>query len=111
MADGQTGHGMRRMLHEPLLHFLLIGAVLFVGYTYLERSRGAEASPNQIRLTLDDLAQLELVFESKWNRQPTPEEFNALVENRSQEEVLYREALVLGLDKDDTIVKRRMPRS
>ena len=45
---------------------------------------------------------------SQWRRPPTPEEFNRLVENKVQEEVLYREALAMGLDKDDTIVKRRM---
>jgi peptidyl-prolyl cis-trans isomerase C len=104
VAGGLNGQGLRRVFHEPLLHFLLIGAVLFVGYTWLERSRGGEASPNEIRLSLDDLGQLEMVFESKWYRTPTPEEFNALVESRIREEILYREALALDLDKDDTIV-------
>jgi len=108
VAGGQNGQGLRRLLHEPLLHFLLIGALLFAGYAWLERSRGAEATPNEIRLSLDELAQLELLFESKWQRLPTPEEFNALVEDRVREEILYREALTLSLDKDDTIVKRRM---
>jgi peptidyl-prolyl cis-trans isomerase C len=101
-------HGTRRVLHEPLIHFLLIGALLFVSYAYLESSRGGETSPNEIQLTLDDLAQQEMLFESKWQRAPTPEEFDALIENRIREEVLYREALAMGLDKDDTIVKRRM---
>jgi len=59
-------------------------------------------------LTLDDLAQLEMLFESQWRRPPTPEEFSALVENRIREDILYREALALGLDREDTIVKRRM---
>jgi peptidyl-prolyl cis-trans isomerase C len=47
-------------------------------------------------------------FQSQWRRLPTPEEFGRLVENKIQEEVLYREAVAMGLDKDDTIVKRRM---
>ena len=47
-------------------------------------------------------------FQSQWRRPPTPEEFGRLVENKVREEVLYREALAMGLDKDDTIVKRRM---
>src|SRR5262249_10165490 len=55
-----------------------------------------------------DLRQLDVYFESQWRRPPTPEEFNRLVESKVQEEVLYREALAMGLDKDDTIVKRRM---
>jgi transposase-like protein len=49
-----------------------------------------------------------MAFEAQWRRPPTPEEFQAMVENNVREEVLYREALAMGLDKDDTIVKRRM---
>ena len=48
------------------------------------------------------------MFRSQWRRDPTPEELRQLVEDKAREEVLYREALALGLDKDDTIVKRRM---
>jgi peptidyl-prolyl cis-trans isomerase C len=108
MAGGLNAGALRHVLREPLLHFLLIGAVLFAGYAWLERSRDGQASPNEIRLTLDELAQLELMFESSWQRPPTPDEFNALLEQRIREDVLYREALALGLDKDDTIVRRRM---
>lgn len=99
---------MKRLLQEPLLHFLLIGTAMFAGYAYLDRDSGGEAPPGEIRLTLDELAQLRTVFLSKWYREPTPEEFNTLVENRIQEEILYREALARGLDRDDTIVRRRM---
>lgn len=101
-------HGVGRWLHEPMLHFLLIGALLFGVYAYVKPGSGEKRSPHEIRLTLDDLAQLEILFESKWRRAPTPEEFNALVESRVKEDILYREALSMGLDKNDTIVKRRM---
>lgn len=101
-------HAVKRLLQEPLLQFLLVGVALFAVYSYQQRGRGAETSPQEIRLTLDDLAQLSLLFESQWQRPPTPEEFGRLVENKAQEEVLYREAIAMGLDKDDTIVKRRM---
>jgi len=74
----------------------------------LGQVRVREVSSSEIRLSLDDLAQLEILFESKWQRPPTPEEFNFLVEDRIREEILYREALAMGLDKGDTIVKRHM---
>jgi len=99
---------MRRLLREPLLHFLLLGAVLFGVNASLQRGRGGVESSRQIQLTLDDLRAMDVFFQSQWRRQPTPDEFRALVENKVREEVLYREALALGLDKDDTIVKRRM---
>lgn len=98
---------MKRLLREPLIHFLLLGAVLFLVYAYVERGHGSEQS-RQITLTVDDLSQMVLVFRSQWRRDPTPEELRSLVEDRVHEEVLYREALALGIDKNDTIVKRRM---
>jgi peptidyl-prolyl cis-trans isomerase C len=98
---------VKRLLKEPLLHFLLLGAALFAVNAYVQRNGGGETS-TQIVLSLDELKQLETYFEAQWRRPPTADEFNAMVENRVQEEVLYREALALGLDKDDTIVRRRM---
>jgi peptidyl-prolyl cis-trans isomerase C len=95
-------------LREPLLHFLLLGGVLFAAYGYFERSPGAAETSKQIRLTPDDVLAMGTYFQSQWRRLPAPEEFGRLVENKIQEEVLYREAVTMGLDKDDTIVKRRM---
>src|SRR5262245_4040763 len=99
---------IRRWLREPLLHFLVLGVALFAVDGYVHRGRGGVDSSKDIALTLDDLRQLDIYFESQWRRPPTAEEFKGLVENKIQEEVLYREALAMGLDKDDTIVKRRM---
>jgi peptidyl-prolyl cis-trans isomerase C len=100
--------GIKRWLREPLLHFLLIGVALFAAYAYTQRGRGGVESSKQIQLTLDELLQMNTFFASQWKRPPTPQEFSAMVENKVQEEVLYREALAMGLDKDDTIIKRRM---
>ena len=98
----------RRVLKEPLTHFLLIGVVLFAANALLQGSGSETNAPKQIVLTLDELQQLQMLFQSQWRRQPTPQEFDALVETKVKEEILYREALALGLDKDDEIVKRRM---
>jgi hypothetical protein len=86
----------------------LIGIAVFAVYAYIYRGRGGVESSRQIVLSLDDLRQMDMYFESQWHRQPTPQEFQAMVEDKVREEVLYREALAMGLEKDDTIVKRRM---
>ena len=99
---------MNRLLREPLVHFLLLGALLFGIYAYFDRGRGGVEPSKQIQLSLDDLAQLTMLFRSQWRRDPTPEEFGHMVETKVREEVLYREGLAMGLDKEDTIVKRRM---
>lgn len=98
---------IKRLLREPLIHFIVLGAVLYAGYGYLKPGDGVE-SPHEIALTVDELAQLAILFESQWRRQPTPEEFSSMVETKVRQEVLYREALAMGLDKNDEIVKRRM---
>ena len=99
---------LKRWLREPLVHFLLLGLALFAVYGYMQRGRGGVESSRQIVVSLDELRQMDAYFESQWHRQPTPAEFQSMVEDRVREEVLYREALAMGLDKDDTIVKRRM---
>jgi len=99
---------MRRLLREPLVHFLLIGAVLFGLYSITQSGPPATARSKEIRLSLDDIAQLTLLYQSQWRRQPTPQELARMVENKVEQEILYREALARGFDKDDEIVKRRM---
>jgi len=99
---------MKRLLREPLIHFLILGAFLFGVYAWAERGRGGVEQPRQIQLSLGDLSQLTLLFQAQWRRQPSEDEFRRMVENKVEGEVLYREGLAMGLDKDDEIVKRRM---
>jgi peptidyl-prolyl cis-trans isomerase C len=98
---------LKKALREPLVLFLLIGVALFGIYAWMERGRVSNGN-YQIALSLDDLKQLDISFVSQWHRQPTADEFRGLVESFIRQEVLYREGLAMGLDKDDTIVKRRM---
>jgi len=107
-APASKSGTLKRWLREPLLHFLILGAILFAVYGYINRGRGGVEQSRQIVLSLDDLREMDVYFESQWHRQPTPKEFAALVEDKVREDVLYREALAMGLDREDTIVKRRM---
>jgi peptidyl-prolyl cis-trans isomerase C len=99
---------LRRWLREPLLHVLLIGAALFVVYDALNPGAGQRQDSNRIAITADDLAQIRLAWIAQWQRPPTPEEMRNLLDAKIREEVLSREAMALGLDKDDTIIKRRL---
>src|SRR6478609_11930193 len=100
--------GFRRWAREPLLHFLLIGAALFVIYHWLNPTATNSDTSRRIELTNDDIRQLEISWTAQWQRPPTPEEMRNLVEDKVHQEILYREALALGLDRGDTIVKRRL---
>lgn len=97
-----------RWVREPLVHFLVLGLILFGAYAYLHRNAVPGPDSNRIVLKAGDLHQLQIAFAAQWQRMPTSKEMVGLAESRVREEVLYREALRLGLDTDDTIVRRRM---
>jgi hypothetical protein len=97
---------MNKILREPLLHFLLLGAAIFAAYSLGSRGRGDE--PGNIVISAGQVASIELGFTRTWHRPPTREELEGLLRDRVREEVYYREAMALGLDKDDTIIRRRL---
>lgn len=95
-----------RLLREPLFHFFLLGAGLFALFAAL---RGpVDPAPGRIHVDATRIALLGQAFERTWQRPPDASELGALVDEFVREEILYREALALGLDRDDVIVRRRM---
>ena len=93
------------LLKEPLLHFLVLGLLIFVAYGVLVRDGPAG---DEIVLTRGQQARLLTAFETTWNRPPTPQEFQAIVEDWIREEIAYREGIAMELDGDDTIIRRRL---
>ena len=97
---------LKRLASEPLLHFVLIGAVLF-GIGYWKASEDA-VRQNDIVITKDDIDQMLVAWMAQGRPPPSVAGIRSMVEGKVREEVLYREAIAMGLDKDDTIVKRRL---
>jgi len=97
---------MKRFLSEPLVHFLALGAILFV----IGVVRGEPATPGSTRIAITEghIERLLDGFGATWNRPPTEEEFRGLVEEFLKEEVLYRQALGMGLEQGDQIIRRRL---
>lgn len=96
-----------RWLREPLVHFLLLGGSFFVLYWAVGGSQSA-ASDRTIRLAEGDVQRLAAAWQLQWSRPPSVEELTNLVKEHIREEIFYREALALGLDQDDSIVRRRL---
>ena len=96
---------MRRILREPLLHFLVLGAALFGVYGWLNKSVNG---PNEIVVSHGQMESLRAQFERTWQRPPTAQEVGGLVDSWVREEILYREGLALGFDRDDPVVRRRI---
>lgn len=99
--------GIGRWLRDPLPHFLIIGALLFVVFAWLQEPP-VDNDPKRIVLTEDDLLQMVVALRTQGLPDPSTPQFRNLIEAKVREEVLYREALAMGLDQNDTIVKRRM---
>lgn len=96
------------LLREPLLHFILAGTLLFGGYRALNHDESGAANLDPVRIGTGEIRWLQETFANQWRREPSAEELNGLVTNLLEEELLAREARVLGLDQSDTIVRRRL---
>ncbi|MFC3070591.1 peptidyl-prolyl cis-trans isomerase [Phenylobacterium soli] len=111
IAETQTKGGwtaplirpVRRAAREPLVHFLLIGAVLFLLLTAVR----AGGRPT-VRISEQELNQLVGYWQMQSGRPPTKTELAAILQDRVDEELLAREAQRLGLDREDMIVRRRL---
>jgi hypothetical protein len=104
---------MKKFFREPLVHFLLIGAGLFLLFGW----RGGPASlpagqsgpqPTRIVVPQGDIDEVTATFTRTWQRPPSEEEAKVLVEDLVRNEIYYREALAIGLDREDSIIRRRM---
>jgi hypothetical protein len=94
-----------RLFREPLLHFALVGAVLFG----VSAARTPDAPlRDEIVVSAGEIGNLATIFTRTWQRPPTEAELDGLIAARLREEVLYREALALGLDAGDVVVRRRL---
>jgi len=96
---------MKAWLREPLLHFLVIGAALFALYRLVA---GEGDRPREIVVSEAQVEALAENFARTWMRPPTAAEIHGLVDDYVREEVYYREAIAIGLDRDDTVIRRRL---
>ncbi|MEE8304501.1 MAG: peptidylprolyl isomerase [Candidatus Tectomicrobia bacterium] len=99
---------IKKWLSEPLLHFLVIGALLFGLHTLVNNPGIESEQGRRIKVSASDIERLHEGWQRQWGRQPTEEELQWLIDEFARGEVLYREALALGLDRDDTIIRRRL---
>jgi peptidyl-prolyl cis-trans isomerase C len=99
-----------RLLKEPFVHFVVIGAVLFGLYQYRESLRPAEtgAGENLIVIDQQEFDHLKELWKIQWKRDPSPSDIQALLDRHLRQEVFYREALRMKLDHNDEIIKKRL---
>ncbi len=98
---------MKKWLKEPLLHFLVIGALIFIVFSMVN-TQEISVDGKKIVVSTGDIERLAARWEKTRNRPPTETELKGLIDSYIREEVFYREALALGLDQNDTILRRRL---
>lgn len=104
----KLGNQLKNWLYEPLVHFLIIGALLFGLYSLVNTTPAQASQGNTIEVSTQTIDKLESNWKRQWRKAPSDKELQALIDNYIREEVLYREALALGLDQDDIIIRRRL---
>ena len=97
-----------KLLREPLLHFVIAGALLFGLYTLVSNGSSEQQQDAPVRIGAGEVLWLSQTFSNQWKRDPTREELNALLATLQEEELMAREARAIGLDQNDTIVRRRL---
>lgn len=96
---------MSRLLRDPLVHFLLGGLLLFG--LYAQVGDGPERR-DRVVVGEAEVERLATTFARTWMRPPTRAELDGLIDDFITEEILYREALKLGLDRNDLVIRRRL---
>jgi hypothetical protein len=96
-----------RFLREPLVHFVVLGLAFLIIYATASGFFSSD-SARRIEITASDVELLAETWQRQWRRPPTDRELRGLVDSLVREEVLYREALAVGLDENDVVVRRRM---
>ena len=97
-----------KLFRDPLVHFLLLGAGFFLLYSLVNNEDEAGSEKDEIVVTQGRLLTLKKTYEKVWSRPPSEKELEGLVADFVKEEVYYREALAMRLEKDDTIIRRRL---
>ena len=104
---GPSVDAWRRLLGEPLVHFFVVGALVFGAY-WLFKPPPTVVDDKRIEISANDIRQIALGWVSQGRLPPTQEQLRNLIDQKIAEEVLFREGLALGLDRNDEIVKRRV---
>lgn len=99
---------LSRAIREPVLHFLVLGALLFGVFALVSDSEDTASAQDVVSVRPAEVAQLVSQFRQTWRRAPNSDELAGLIEGYVREEVLVREALSLSMDVDDPVIRRRL---
>ena len=94
---------MQKLIQEPLVHFLTIGAFLFILFSWLNPESESEGG-KVIRLSDGDINRIISNYQQNWNQLPDTTVLLQLIKDELKTEVMYQEALAMNLDANDEII-------
>ena len=108
--DGEiNGNKSRRIWREPLIHFFILGLVVFGLHAALDREPEATIiDPYLVEVSSADIEWLRTVFQKQMGREPTVRDLRGQINHLIREQILSREAIAMGLDEGDIVVRRRL---
>lgn len=106
-SDAKVGIMNVRILREPLLHFLLIGAAIYLAFGMFSKP-APEVDDKTIVLGAGEIAWMQATWQKTWNRPPSEAEMQGIIQQYIRETVFYREALTMGLNQHDPVIRRRL---
>ena len=98
---------LTRLFTEPLIQFLVLGGLIYGAYA-LYGTPEEDYRDTQIIVDANRINAYISEWESRWNRPPTREEIDGVIQQYVKEDILYRQAVAMGLNEDDPITRRRM---
>lgn len=99
---------LRAIAREPLVHFIVLGGLLFLAWSRVAPQKTREATDEVIVFDQARLDHLKTLWKAQWKRDPAPADVAAIIDRHLRQEVFYREALRMGLDRDDEIIRTRL---
>lgn len=107
-TEESPGKRWRGLLGEPLVHFFAAGAILFGAYWLFNEEPEAAVGGQQIEISANDIRQMVVAWLAQGRSPLTRDQLQSLIDQKVAEEVLFREGMALGLDRNDEIIKRRV---
>ncbi|MBL7472707.1 peptidyl-prolyl cis-trans isomerase [Robertkochia sediminum] len=99
---------MRKIIKHPVFQILCFGVLLGTTLLLIYGPRQPELQDRKVVIDDADLAHMVAGWQRTWKRMPTREELQGIMNSYVQDEVVYREALNQGMDRNNATVKRAL---
>lgn len=100
---------LNKLMNKPVIRFFFIGSIMYLIYVFIiQLNSNTQNQDNTITITSGEIMSLEEKWTSRFKRSATELEMQSLVEQHIEETILFKEAVKMGLNKNDDVIRQRM---